>query len=73
MEGNWWEPCGPMINLVRNMNILVYSVANIVLEGTEERIFVGNKFCSKPLGVFLIRGENVELLAEIVCHFSVQN
>jgi U6 snRNA-associated Sm-like protein LSm1 len=41
--------------------------ANIVLEDTVERIFVGNKYCEKPLGIFIIRGENVELLSEIVC------
>lgn len=41
--------------------------ANIVLEDTVERIFVGNKYCEKPLGIFIIRGENVVLLSEIVC------
>lgn len=46
--------------------------ANIVLEETVERIFVGNKYCEKPLGIFIIRGENVVLLSEIVCvGFSV--
>eukprot|EP01127_Copromyxa_protea_P005316 TRINITY_DN15260_c0_g1_i1.p1 TRINITY_DN15260_c0_g1~~TRINITY_DN15260_c0_g1_i1.p1 ORF type:complete len:132 (+),score=25.53 TRINITY_DN15260_c0_g1_i1:41-436(+) len=39
--------------------------ANVVLEDTVERIFVGNKYCEKHLGVFIIRGENVELLSEI--------
>jgi len=39
--------------------------ANVVLEDTVERVFVGNKFCQKPLGVFIIRGENVVLISEI--------
>jgi small nuclear ribonucleoprotein (snRNP)-like protein len=40
--------------------------ANIVLEQTVERIFVGNKYGEKPLGIFLIRGENVVILGEVV-------
>jgi len=39
--------------------------ANVVLEQTVERTFVGNKYCEKALGVFIIRGENVVLLSEI--------
>lgn len=39
--------------------------ANIVLQRTVERIWVGNKFSEKPLGVFLIRGENVVLVGEV--------
>lgn len=40
--------------------------ANIVLEDTIERIYVGNTFGDIPLGVFLVRGENVVLLGEVV-------
>jgi len=39
--------------------------ANVVLENTIERIFVGNKYCERSLGSFVIRGENVVLLGEI--------
>lgn len=39
--------------------------ANIVLQKTVERIWVGNKYAEKPLGVFLIRGENVVLVGEV--------
>ena len=42
--------------------------ANIVLEDTIERIYVGNTFGDIPLGVFLVRGENVVLLGEVVRH-----
>ena len=41
-------------------------LANLVLEDTVERIYVGNTFAEKWCGLFLIRGENVVLLGEIV-------
>jgi len=46
--------------------------ANIVLEGCSERIYVGRKFGDVPLGLFIIRGENVMLMSEMVsaCSFS---
>jgi U6 snRNA-associated Sm-like protein LSm1 len=37
-----------------------------VLQDTIERIFVQNLFADIPRGVFLVRGENVLLLGEIV-------
>ncbi len=40
--------------------------ANIVLENTIERIYVKDKYGDIPLGLFLIRGENVVLLGDIV-------
>ncbi len=40
--------------------------ANLVLEDTVERIYSGNAFAEKWCGLFLIRGENVVLLGEIV-------
>lgn len=42
------------------------SLANMVFEDCVERIFVGNKYCEKHLGSFIIRGENIVLIAEIV-------
>lgn len=36
------------------------------MENTIERIYVGEKFGDKKLGLFLIRGENVVLIGEIV-------
>lgn len=39
--------------------------ANLVLESTVERVFVGEQFGDIPMGLQLIRGENVVLLGEI--------
>lgn len=41
--------------------------ANIVLENAVERIYVKEVYADIPRGVFLVRGENVLLLGEIVC------
>lgn len=40
--------------------------ANLVLENTLERIYHGTVFAERRHGLFLIRGENVVLLGEIV-------
>lgn len=40
--------------------------ANVVLENTIERIHVGKQYGDIPRGVFIVRGENVVLLGEIV-------
>ncbi|KAL8825911.1 MAG: hypothetical protein Q9170_007609 [Blastenia crenularia] len=40
--------------------------ANLVLQDTIERIFVDNLYADVPRGIFLVRGENVLLLGEIV-------
>jgi len=40
--------------------------ANLVLHRTIERIHVGRQFGDIPRGIFLIRGENVVLLGEVV-------
>ena len=39
--------------------------ANLVLETAMERIVVGNLFAEKPLGLYVVRGENVVLLGEV--------
>eukprot|EP00026_Physarum_polycephalum_P020176 Phypoly_transcript_22584.p1 GENE.Phypoly_transcript_22584~~Phypoly_transcript_22584.p1 ORF type:complete len:136 (+),score=23.95 Phypoly_transcript_22584:138-545(+) len=39
--------------------------ANIVLENTVERIYVGNQYGEQHRGLFLVRGENVVLLGEV--------
>jgi hypothetical protein len=41
-------------------------IANLVLEDTVERIHHGDAFAENWHGLFLIRGENVVLLGEIV-------
>lgn len=42
------------------------SSANLVLQDTIERIYVGDAYGDIPRGIFIIRGENVVLLGEIV-------
>ncbi|KAG6542841.1 hypothetical protein Mapa_015745 [Marchantia paleacea] len=39
--------------------------ANVVLERSIERIIVGELFCDLPLGLYVIRGENVVLIGEL--------
>ncbi|KAM7257786.1 hypothetical protein ACFE04_013527 [Oxalis oulophora] len=39
--------------------------ANVVLEGACERVIVGELFCDIPLGLYVIRGENVVLIGEL--------
>ena len=46
-------------------------VANLVLEDTVERIYSGDTFAEQRCGLFLIRGENVVLLGEIVRIFGI--
>src|SRR5439155_12714139 len=40
--------------------------ANLVLQDSLERIYMNDSYGDIPLGVFVIRGENVVLLGEIV-------
>ena len=40
-------------------------VANLVLQDTVERIFAGKHYADIPRGIFLVRGENLVMLAEI--------
>ena len=42
------------------------STANLVLEDTVERIYHKDVFAEQWVGLFLIRGENVVLLGEVV-------
>ena len=41
-------------------------LANLVLEFTVERIFVGDAYGDVPLGLYVVRGENVVLVGQIV-------
>ncbi|KAL8458732.1 hypothetical protein ACS0TY_036295 [Phlomoides rotata] len=47
--------------------------ANAVLEGACERVIVGDLYCDIPLGLYIIRGENVVLIGELVCAFYFEN
>ncbi|GAA0155835.1 RNA splicing factor [Lithospermum erythrorhizon] len=39
--------------------------ANAVLEGACDRVIVGELYCDIPLGLYVIRGENVVLIGEL--------
>ncbi|THU53274.1 hypothetical protein C4D60_Mb10t12700 [Musa balbisiana] len=39
--------------------------ANVVLEGACERVIVGDLYSDIPLGLYVIRGENVVLIGEL--------
>ncbi|KAB2024474.1 hypothetical protein E1A91_D06G091700v1 [Gossypium mustelinum] len=39
--------------------------ANVILEGACERVIVGDLYCDIPLGLYVIRGENVVLIGEL--------
>ncbi len=41
-------------------------LGNLLLQGTIERIHVGNEYGDIPRGIYLVRGENVALCGEIV-------
>lgn len=51
--------------MVRSLTHL-FCPANLVLQDTIERIFVQKIYADIPRGIFLVRGENVLLLGEIV-------
>ncbi|XP_075480401.1 sm-like protein LSM1B isoform X2 [Primulina tabacum] len=42
-----------------------YLDTNAVLEGACERVIVGDLYCDIPLGLYVIRGENVVLIGEL--------
>lgn len=47
------------------------AAANLVLQDTIERLYAGNLYADIPRGIFLVRGENVLLLGEIVRETSM--
>ena len=48
------------------MALIERTTANLVLQDTVERIFVQRLYADIPRGIFIVRGENVVLLGEIV-------
>lgn len=55
-----WIPLGEALLMLWNQ------IANLVLQDTIERIFVQDLYADVSRGIFLVRGENVLLLGEIV-------
>lgn len=49
---------------------LIVYVANVVLQNACERVIVGELYCDVPLGLYVIRGENVVLIGELVISFD---
>lgn len=49
-------------------NIWIIFLANLLLQDTIERIHVGEKYGDIPRGIFLVRGENMVLMGEIVSY-----
>lgn len=47
------------------------NAANAVLEGACERVIVGDLYCDILLGLYVIRGENVVLIGELVCSVTI--
>lgn len=39
--------------------------ANLILDNTVERLSLGDRYADVPVGIFIIRGENVMLLGEV--------
>jgi hypothetical protein len=86
MEENYTVSSALMINSVNDSTFYIYKnlfisflpnvdlfflPANLVLEDTVERIYHENAFAENFHGLFLIRGENVVLLGEIVRPISM--
>ena len=53
-----------VLKCINDFNLIIS--ANLVLHRTIERIHVGKKYGDIPRGIFIVRGENVVLLGEIV-------
>ncbi|PIK59616.1 putative U6 snRNA-associated Sm-like protein LSm1-like [Apostichopus japonicus] len=70
---NWFSQiCGPICSASSGTEVdsdsqkyLFVLTANLVLHRTIERIYVGKQYGDIPRGIFVVRGENVELLGEI--------
>ncbi|CAD6260753.1 unnamed protein product [Miscanthus lutarioriparius] len=68
---NLEEPQEKLIVLLRDGRKLLGTLcsfdqfANVVLQGACERVIVGEQYCDVPLGLYVIRGENVVLIGEL--------
>ena len=62
--GSIWY--GTITRLDKGEMLMRTNAANLVLQDTIERIFVDNLYADVKRGIYLVRGENVLLLGEIV-------
>ncbi|XP_057797101.1 sm-like protein LSM1B isoform X2 [Salvia miltiorrhiza] len=58
---SWAEPA----DVYLSTSLASYLDTNVVLEGACERLIVGDLYCDIPLGLYVIRGENVVLIGEL--------
>lgn len=63
---SFWHSSSLLFSVVTFPHICA---ANAVLEGASERVIVGDLYCDIPLGLYVIRGENVVLIGELVWCF----
>lgn len=62
-----WDQFGTLDTaLYAAHSLMIISTGNLVLQDTIERLFCQNLYCDIERGMFLVRGENVLLLGEIV-------
>ncbi|KAL1363972.1 hypothetical protein AAHE18_03G184800 [Arachis hypogaea] len=52
-------------DVLLSTSLATYLDTNVVLEGACERLIVGDLYCDVPLGLYVIRGENVVLIGEL--------
>lgn len=79
MAATWLASCEALINSVRvvlqrarrDADVPLPCAANFVLESSCERRYVRDMFGDIPLGLYIIRGENVVMLAELVRSMSL--
>ncbi|BBH08199.1 Small nuclear ribonucleoprotein family protein [Prunus dulcis] len=67
MAESSWDYYGLLISLKPLLILVIFFPvpANVVLEGACERVIVGDLYCDIPLGLYVIRGENVVLIGEL--------
>lgn len=56
-----------LIGILRSVD----QFANLILHQAVERIHVGSNFGDIPRGVFLVRGDNITIIGEIVSHKKI--
>lgn len=54
-------PCAQILGVLRSFD----QFANLVLDEAVERIIVGEMFADIPLGIYLVRGENLVLMGQM--------
>ena len=50
----------------RKWRLILWAIANLVLQDTVERIYARDVYADIRRGIYLVRGENVLMLGEIV-------